>query len=498
MTKEQLPKIFERLQRYNFPLRLTFQKSKCRLQREDYEQLARLTLLTNLQLPVYSSENESDLLPLTSLTNLESIPSPNFPPEVARYFTKSTNLYLENEVHLEKMGQTRFPNVEAVFWHFSPFQPMTSDPLGKLPHTQHITQLQFRGIPETVLKAKNWMRFPNLKSLLITSSYRCKCIFDLPYLPNLEVLYCEVSNVGSLAAVHETLTSLRISCEKVNGAELAELKNLRSLRMDFTDFQKCPTSMEFLTALTNLESYDFSSQNFNPAWGEELQYIAPEKLTTLKLRCGKYKIDHITKFGNLQSLEVDQIASPTAQVFGQLANLTELLIHTVSKDILPNIEILTNLKSLKLHAVPQLLNPKEFIHIEKLRALEDFSFQNVHLSNNVYIDQNLLVHLPLKKISVNWPVGDKFVENLCAINTLEVIHILNGADVTDGAIAALTRLSNLTRLTINEAGHFTGTTLTLLTNLEVLNVRSFSRLVVNSKKLCDILPRLYDVNIITP
>jgi hypothetical protein len=43
---------------------------------------------------------------------------------------------------------------------------------------------------------------------------------------------------------------------------------------------------------------------------------------------------------------------------------------------------------------------------------------------------------------------------------------------------------------IHEAQRLTGTTLTLLTNLEVLALRGCSRLAIDSKTLSDILPRL--------
>lgn len=82
------------------------------------------------------------------------------------------------------------------------------------------------------------------------------------------------------------------------------------------------------------------------------------------------------------------------------------------------------------------------------------------------------------------------MENLCAIKTLEQIRIFN-ADVSHNSIAALATLPKLNWLMIHEAQRLTGTTLTLLTNLEVLALRGCSRLAIDSKTLSDILPRLH-------
>jgi hypothetical protein len=125
-----------------------------------------------------------------------------------------------------------------------------------------------------------------------------------------------------------------------------------------------------------------------------------------KKACGFFSMNansgHLWEVG---ALRLSSFRETSAHVLGKLTNLTQLTIHSVTREMFPNIEMLTNLKMLNLLAPNNASHSTELLQIVKVPALEAFFFANANLDVNRSIEYDRIRHLPLKRILVHWPVG---------------------------------------------------------------------------------------------
>jgi hypothetical protein len=256
--------------------------------------------------------------------------------------------------------------------HWNSYQNLhgAPDPLSLIPYPHRLTCLR---ILYTLERLERLDLFTNLKELVINGGYVTGRLFvDIPHLPNLERL--TMVTEGRISPLNSKLTSLHFRCHRNDSyapvpfenlrelffssnfdcPDLNPLTNLRTLTLAFPQFH-LPPDMKFLTAFLKLEDLGLSefpralSENF-----DHLVAITPaEKLTRLKVFGRRHRIKpsaslaHITKFGNLQSLELTHIIPSRIEGLTTLAStLTSLTLPDIDEGSLVTLQALTALKIL--------------------------------------------------------------------------------------------------------------------------------------------------------
>jgi hypothetical protein len=515
-TEEQVPQIFQRLRRYEQPLGLTFEKSKYELKPQDYEEIGQLTQLTKLILNNARGlkTTEDVLFPLTTLTNLE-IMDQKLPPKIIQHYVNCKSLSF-TFVEFDTLDLTLFSKLENLGF----ISPQTeTNFLQSVPHNQFMTELLAAYIPRKIIDENALTRFPKLKFLLVETLREPdeECI-NLPHLPHLEDLILSATHVGDgLALAHEKLTKLLVECSQIESSTLAALTNLRHLSLNFSSREDLTIrDLYFLTALNHLEhlalefydntkhwkeyttnqgqKYYYNKRTMQTtwelpegaSWTKVLRLISAEKLAGLEIR-GPLKMNHITKFGNLQSLELlgFQERTLSTEDFETLTNLTKLKLRKLAPQMGSAIAKMTKLKQLHISSCSDNAQFDTF-HIEKLVALEELVLFSNH-SN--LLTTSAIQDLPLTHLSMGWQADDTDMKIVAKITTLQslILH----STVSDNAVLSLAGLSNLTRLTVNKP-NMTGVNLTLLTSLRQLHVSSSEPMEVTENELLQQMPRLYD------
>lgn len=513
-TEEQVPQIFQRLRRYEQPLGLTFKNSKFELKPQDYEEIGQLTQLTKLILNDARGSKKVDvLLPLTTLTNLE-IMDQRLPPEIMQHYVNCRSLSF-SFAEFKTLDLTLFSKLENLGF-ISP--EAETNFLQVVPPYQFMTGLLAAFTQRKVIDEKELTRFPKLTFLLLETLREPdeKCI-NLPHLPRLEDLVLRATHVGDgLALAHEKLTQLLVECSRIESSTLEALTNLRHLSLIFSEREDLTIrDLYFLTALNHLEhlSLEFSDAihwkeyttnqgqkyYYNKRtrqttwelpegawWTKVLQMISAEKLSGLEID-GPLEMNHITKFGNLQSLKLlgFQVHTLSTEDFETLTNLTKLKLHKLAPQMSSAIEKMTKLKQLRISSCSGNAQFDTF-HIEKLVELEKLGlFSN----NSNLLTTSAIQDLPLTHLSMGWQADDTDMKIVAKITTLQslILH----SSVSDNAVLSLAGLSNLTRLTVNKP-NMTGVNLTLLTSLRQLYVSSSEPMEVTKNELLQQMPRLYD------
>eukprot|EP00029_Vermamoeba_vermiformis_P012838 TRINITY_DN778_c1_g1_i1.p1 TRINITY_DN778_c1_g1~~TRINITY_DN778_c1_g1_i1.p1 ORF type:complete len:543 (+),score=67.87 TRINITY_DN778_c1_g1_i1:111-1739(+) len=496
-TEKQVPQILTKLGRYASPLSITFRKPKCTLTKQNYEAFGQLTQLRKLILDnaIRNDFSVEDLHPLTNLTNLEEIDR-HLPAEIMRHFVKVKKINFTAMEQVQLLDLPRFSKLEEVDWYpQSLADPPTADPLLIVHHTQHVTKLAVDSVPRDTIDERNLTRYPNLKDLSILDFSGSNKRFDMPYLPNLEFLNLRTNNIGSLAPVHEKLTNLLAQCRRLDCSSLESLTKLQMLYLEWSLDELTIADLQVLTALTNLESLNLCYYNYNfnqTDWNELFQFVS-SNLTALEVREFECNLDHITKFGNLQSLEVIKFSGDASQL-GTLSNLTNLIVGDAQPEIFSAIETLTKLKRLEIdNRFGNDLDPSNAIpfHIGKLSALEKLSFSY----EGARIDENEMQHLPLTSLVIGWKVNANFLEIAAKLTGLDTLALRNAAQISDESLKQLSSLSNLTDLSMRQAV-IRAADVTLLTSLQCLQIQSAVPLAYTSDDLKNILPQLYTCYII--
>jgi hypothetical protein len=311
-TEEQVPQILCRLQQYTSPIGITFHRPKCTLKKQHFEEIGRLTHLTKLNIEgkmiADITENE-DMAPLTRLTNLKE--ANDLPSSIT---TRLANLKNITVSYSKSLDLSKFTQLESVIIN----SPFAFDTLCIIPHTQRITKLvsdtySMREVPGGAAFFsfdEISTRYPRLKTLCYTNGNAENEDFTFPYLPSLESIDVTVTHVCSLAALHETLTSLTLFCRTIDCPPLAALTNLRKLSIQLRSKNLTADDMQFLITLTNLEYLKLRPRDPSIGnWIETAQYITSDKMTALLLY-GEQRVDYITKFSNLKELGVGEFVPP--------------------------------------------------------------------------------------------------------------------------------------------------------------------------------------------
>jgi hypothetical protein len=479
-TNEQLPLIFQRLQRYEFPIGIKFQKSKCAWTKQNFEMLGQLTQLTKFKSKELTFEEDeipvADLL--SKLTNLELL-SEGFPPKLNRrlFNLKKFKLSYYQE---EDISLSNFSKLEVItFQHID-------NPLSQVPHTQHITRIN---IAAEEMDSANLLKYPRLKQLTFMGDTKNPNGTDFPYLPNMESLILRAPSTSLYQL--ERLTSLTWRTINIDFASLARLTKLRRLELSSpTSHTLGVNGWQFLTALPNLEMLELHLSSW-PDVGEILQFVPSKKMSKLLLKSACAS-NRITKFSNLQSLALSRFLTPAATELETLSNLTCLTAAQVRAEMFPSIEKLTNLKVLDLRDVGLGPTDKDILHIEKLNALEELTYCALHYFQYSPISDEAVQHLPLKKLITWWPIHEPFLKNIAKVTTLEHLELTQTEDLSDDAILHLTSLTNLTYLKMSGCT-MTGVNLALLSSLQTIYVNASEpgKLMVDSNLLKNLMPRLY-------
>eukprot|EP00029_Vermamoeba_vermiformis_P012837 TRINITY_DN778_c0_g1_i1.p1 TRINITY_DN778_c0_g1~~TRINITY_DN778_c0_g1_i1.p1 ORF type:complete len:510 (-),score=19.58 TRINITY_DN778_c0_g1_i1:84-1613(-) len=428
---EQVPHILTRLGRYASLIGITFRRPKCILTKQDYEMLGQLTQLRKLIVGRAMRNNVpvEDLHPLTNLTNLEEADA-FLPADIMYHVTSTKDINLISIEHAKLLDLARFSKLVDVQWFPRISDPPRTDLLLAVPHTRNITRLCFDSIPRETIDETNLMRYYNLKELTVSglSQEGNEKPFDMPHLPNLEKLTLRVKNIGSLSQLHEKLTAFSARCERLHSPSLAALTKLQNFKLEWFMNEITLTDLQVLTALTNLENltlrYNHYTNN-STDWTKAFQFIS-SALTALELHQIECKMDRITKFGNLKSLELTNFASENCAELGTLSNLTNLALGELRTEIFSVIETLTNLKRLTIdnsygfYDASDPNNIPTVFHIVKLSGLEELSFGHFE---GVQVEENQLQYLPLKSLTIGWLVSQNFLEiasNLTALHHLDL------------------------------------------------------------------------------
>jgi hypothetical protein len=281
---EQLPQILDRLSKYTFPLELAFLRSQCPITAELFKSLGRLTQLRRLELgnilwnwctPV------QDLHPLTNLTNLEQIDQ-RIPPDIYCHYINLRRLDLRSTVTKPIRNLTRFTKLDTITWLFDEENPPTYDPLLLIPNPLNLTYLALDVLdpPPNSINESTLERFSNLKRLIISKGQTMVNLrFNIPHLPNLEVLKLQNYRVDSISNLNTKLTRLKITCDQINRSAIMYLEslqqlsihssvdcsgldlltNLRQLKLNYS--KEIDPDFQYLSALTQLEKLMLNTKN---------------------------------------------------------------------------------------------------------------------------------------------------------------------------------------------------------------------------------------------
>jgi hypothetical protein len=368
--QEQVSQIFDRLSKYTFPIELRFVDPQCTLTPQHYDELGRVTQLRRLDLDrAQDRTTHYKTHPLNKLTNLEILES-YFDAAVTRSFTKLRYLCIVNESDAKQLDLIRFTNLDTMNWNSYQNLRGAPDPLSLVPYPHRLTCLRILYTPERLERLD---LFTNLKELVINGGYvKGSLVVDIPHLPNLERLTMVTD--GRISPLNSKLTSLYFRCHRNDSSallpfenlrelffssnhdcpDLDPLTNLRTLMLAFPQFH-LPPDLKFLTAFLNLENLELSG--FPRALAENFDHLVTitpaEKLTLLKAFGRRHRdkpsasLAHITKFGNLQSLELTHIIPSRIEGLTTLAStLTSLTLPDIDEGSLATLQALTALKTL--------------------------------------------------------------------------------------------------------------------------------------------------------
>lgn len=494
--QEQVSSIIERLKKYMHPIELKFCKPRCTLTPLHYEELGQLTQLTSLDLGDARNESRqwTEPHPLSGLTNLETLENESeLPLSVMRCFTKLRKIHVTAQHDNTCLDLVHFTNLEHADFRYS---LNARDSFATLPCPHRLTYLHLNKLPKEL---PDLLQFTSLKEFLI----EVDGLADIPHLPYLETMLLKADD-ARISPFNQKLTSLWLITNQVAGSVLQPLHNLRELDLSCFvggDGANCPTlesltnlrkltlyygnlssapDLEYLSALDNLEDLTLNSLPFaKESIDCALTATSAEKLTRFSV-CGrrhvkKLSLELITKFGNLQTLQCQQVATFSVSGLVQLASTLTSLTLLDGPNLLSTVEALTALKQLTVHSSPCPHIDSHVLRISKLSRLEEFKF----LLTTRIDTQNMqrLSNLTCLEMLVQ---TTELYEQMAQLQALQDLNITD-YNLTDDAIELLQGAARLTCLyishrsawTSHSTSTWTGHTLTRLTSLQYLNVDPF-------------------------